>query len=54
MIGGAVLGGLVGAVGAGDDAVLLVAGLVSAVVLLGAGARTVVGALRAHRAGGHL
>jgi hypothetical protein len=46
MIAGAVLGALVGVAGAGDDAVLLVAGLVSAVVLLGAGARTVIGALR--------
>ena len=47
MISGAVLGVIVGAVGGGDDRVLLVTGLVSAVVLLGAGSRTVIGALRA-------
>jgi hypothetical protein len=47
VVSGAVLGAIVGAVGGGDDRVLLVTGLVSAVVLLGAGARTVMGALRA-------
>jgi hypothetical protein len=47
MIAGAALGVLFGVVGGGDDAVLVVTGLVSAVVLLGAGAWTVLGALRA-------
>lgn len=47
MIAGAVLGAAFGVLGYGDSAVLLVTGLVSAAVLLEAGARTVVGALRA-------
>lgn len=46
MVAGAVAGAVVGLVGSGDDAVLLVTGLWSALVLLGAGARTVLGALR--------
>jgi hypothetical protein len=47
MIGAAVLGVVVGVAGGGDGAVMLVAGLLSALVLLGAGVRTVGGALRA-------
>jgi hypothetical protein len=47
MVVAAVVGAVVGVVGGGDDAVLLITGLASAVVLLSAGARTVVGALRA-------
>ncbi len=47
MVAAAVVGAVVGLVRGGDDAVLLVTGLASAVVLLGAGARTVAGALRA-------
>ncbi len=47
MVGAAVVGVVVGLAGAGDGAVVLVAGLLSAAILLGAGARTVGGALRA-------
>jgi hypothetical protein len=47
MVAAAVIGAVVGATGGGDDAVLLITGLASAVVLLGAGARSVTGALRA-------
>lgn len=47
LIAGAVLGAIVGAVGLGEARILLVTGVVSAVVLLGAGARTVGWALRA-------
>jgi hypothetical protein len=42
-----VAGAVVGLVGGGNAAVLLITGLASAVVLLGAGARTVVGAVGA-------
>ncbi|MCD2197741.1 hypothetical protein LQ327_30660 [Actinomycetospora endophytica] len=44
MIAGAGLGLIVGLVGLGDARILLVTGIVSAVVLLGAGARTVLAA----------
>ncbi len=47
MIAAAVLGTVLGVAGGGDGVVLAVTGLISAVVLLGAGARTVGGALRA-------
>lgn len=51
MVVAALAGVVVGAVGAGGDAVLVVTGVLSAVVLLGAGGLRVGQALRAPRAG---